>query len=118
MTISSSLNAGVTGLNVNASKLATIADNIANSGTYGYKRADADFSSVSLTQSKGKYTAGGVNVKTFRDVAAQGALLTTSNPMDIAIGGARNVARYNNISSCDSWSTLSIHDDLYWLVYA
>ena len=31
MTISSSLNAGVTGLNVNASKLATISDNIANS---------------------------------------------------------------------------------------
>ncbi len=87
MTISSSLNAGVTGLKVNASKLATIADNIANSATYGYKRADADFSSVSLSQSKGKYTAGGVTVKTFRDVAAQGALLTTSNPMDIAIGG-------------------------------
>ena len=87
MTISSSLNAGVTGLNVNASKLATIADNIANSGTYGYKRADADFSSVSLTQSKGKYTAGGVTVKTYRNVGAQGAITTTSNSMDVAIGG-------------------------------
>ncbi len=87
MTISSSLNAGVTGLKVNASKLATIADNIANSSTYGYKRADVDFSSVSLTQSKGRYTAGGVTVKTFRNVAQKGALLTTSNPMDIAIAG-------------------------------
>lgn len=87
MTISSSLNAGVTGLNVNASKLATIADNIANSGTYGYKRADANFSSVSLTQSKGKYTAGGVTVQTYRNVSAQGAITTTSNSMDIAIGG-------------------------------
>ncbi len=87
MTISSSLNAGVTGLNVNASKLATIADNIANSGTYGYKRADADFSAVSLTQGKGKYTAGGVTVSTFRDITTQGSLTTTSNPTDIAIAG-------------------------------
>ena len=87
MTISSSLNAGVTGLNVNASKLATIADNIANSGTYGYKRADADFSSVALAQSKGRYTAGGVTVNTYRNVTAQGSLTPTSNPMDIAIAG-------------------------------
>lgn len=87
MTISSSLNAGVTGLNVNASKLATIADNIANSGTFGYKRADADFSSVSLTQSKGRYTAGGVTVNTFRNVSAKGSLTPTSNSTDIAIAG-------------------------------
>ena len=32
------LAAGVAGLNANATRLATIADNIANSGTYGYKR--------------------------------------------------------------------------------
>lgn len=87
MTISSSLNAGVTGLMVNASRLATIADNIANSSTYGYKRADVDFSAVSLTQSKGRYTAGGVTVNTFRNVGQQGALITTSNSMDIAIAG-------------------------------
>lgn len=43
MTISSSLNAGVAGLNANANKLASIADNIANSSTYGYKRAETDF---------------------------------------------------------------------------
>lgn len=87
MTISSSLNAGVTGLMVNASRLATIADNIANSSTYGYKRADVDFSSVSLTQSKGRYTAGGVTVNTYRNVGQQGALISTSNPTDIAIAG-------------------------------
>ncbi len=37
MSISSSLNAGVAGLAANATRLATISDNIANSGTYGYK---------------------------------------------------------------------------------
>ena len=45
MTISSSLNAGVAGLSANASRLATISDNIANSGTFGYKRAVTDFHS-------------------------------------------------------------------------
>jgi flagellar hook protein FlgE len=45
MTISSSLNAGVAGLNANATRLATIADNIANSATFGYKRTQADFHS-------------------------------------------------------------------------
>ena len=48
MGISSSLNAGVSGLNANANKLATISDNIANSQTYGYKRADVDFSSLTV----------------------------------------------------------------------
>ncbi|HSF92656.1 MAG TPA: flagellar hook-basal body complex protein [Paracoccaceae bacterium] len=87
MSISSSLNAGVTGLNVNASKLATISDNIANSGTYGYKRADTEFSAIALTPSAGRYTAGGVTATTFRQVDRQGSLTTTSNPMDIAISG-------------------------------
>ena len=49
MGISSSMNAGVSGLNANANKLATISDNIANSQTYGYKRADIDFSSMTIS---------------------------------------------------------------------
>jgi len=87
MTISSSLNAGVTGLSVNASKLAAISDNISNSKTYGYKRADVDFSSVALTSREGAYTAGGVRATAFRQVDSQGALSTTTNSLDIAIGG-------------------------------
>ena len=87
MTISSSMNAGVAGLNVNASKLATIADNIANSKTYGYKRVDADFSAMTLPEQRGKYTAGGVRVSTYRQVTAQGALISTANATDIAVGG-------------------------------
>lgn len=87
MTISSSLNAGVTGLNVNASKLATIADNIANSKTYGYKRADVEFSALALTSQEGSYTAGGVRASSFRQIDSQGSLLNTTNALDIAIGG-------------------------------
>jgi len=87
MTISSSLNAGVTGLNVNASKLATIADNISNSKTYGYKRADVEFAALALTSREGSYTAGGVRASSYRQIDSQGSLLTTTNPLDIAIGG-------------------------------
>lgn len=87
MTISSSLNAGVTGLSVNATKLATIADNISNSKTYGYKRADVDFSAMSITSREGSYTAGGVRAASYRQVNSAGSLTTTTNSLDIAIGG-------------------------------
>jgi flagellar hook protein FlgE len=87
MTISSSLNAGVTGLNVNASKLATISDNIANSNTSGYKRATADFQSLVMDQGSGSYSAGGVRVTTGRQVDQQGSLLTTNNATDLSIRG-------------------------------
>ena len=66
MTISSSLAAGVAGLNSNASRLATIADNIANSATYGYKRSTIDFSSLVVADGGGRYSAGGVRTSSFR----------------------------------------------------
>ena len=87
MTISSSLNSGVAGLSVNASRLATIADNIANSGTYGYKRVVADFHSLVIMQSDGSYSAGGVRASTARMIDQRGTLVTTNNPTDLAISG-------------------------------
>ena len=87
MTLSSSLNAGVAGLNVNASKLGTIADNIANSQTNGYKRVDTEFSNLVLSESAGSYAAGGVRANTFRQVDARGTLESTNNSTDIAIAG-------------------------------
>ena len=87
MTISSSLNAGVAGLAANASRLATISDNIANSATYGYKRAEADFSSLVIESGQGTYSAGGVRVSTQRLIDQPGALATTNNPTDLAVRG-------------------------------
>ncbi len=87
MTISSSLNSGIAGLNVNATRLATISDNIANSGTYGYKRAAADFHSMVIGEGTGSYSAGGVRVSSSRMIDQRGTLITTNNPTDIAIGG-------------------------------
>ena len=88
MTISSSLNAGVAGLNANATKLATISDNIANSSTYGYRRADADFSAMVLQSGNTSgYSAGGVRVSTMRLIDERGPLVSTSNATDIAVDG-------------------------------
>ncbi len=102
MTLSSSLNAGVAGLNVNSSKLGTISDNIANSQTAGYKRADTQFSSLVVTESGGgRYAAGGVRSISFREVDARGGLTTTSNPTDIAMGG-RGLIPVTPISSLDN----------------
>jgi flagellar hook protein FlgE len=89
MTISSALNAGVAGLSANATRLSTISDNIANSGTYGYKRASADFESMVISQARGAgtYSAGGVRASTARLIEERGALVGTSNALDIAIAG-------------------------------
>jgi flagellar hook protein FlgE len=87
MTISSSLNASVSGLASNASRLATISDNIANSSTYGYKRAVADFHSMVIDNGKGKYTAGGVGVTTQRLIDERGPLVATNNSTDLAVRG-------------------------------
>lgn len=89
MSISSSLNAGVAGLAANATRLATISDNIANSGTYGYKRAAADFESMVIQQARGAgvYAAGGVRAQTSRLVDEHGTLVATSNALDLAIAG-------------------------------
>ncbi len=88
MTISSSLNAGVAGLNANAARLASISDNIANSSTYGYKRVSADFHSLVVQGTAGgAYAAGGVRVTTHRLIDERGPLITTSNPTDLAVDG-------------------------------
>ncbi|MDT8857966.1 flagellar hook-basal body complex protein [Paracoccaceae bacterium Fryx2] len=88
MTISSSLNAGVAGLSANATRLATISDNIANSATYGYKRASTSFSSlVNQGRSNTNYAAGGVRVASMRLIDERGPLIASANPTDIAIDG-------------------------------
>ncbi len=69
-------------------RLATISDNIANSATYGYKRASADFHSQVINgNATGTYSAGGVRTSTQRLIDERGPLISTSNPTDIAVSG-------------------------------
>lgn len=89
MSMSSAMSAGVSGLAANSTRLATISDNIANSGTYGYKRMETDFNSFVLNQHRiaGLYSAGGVTATTQRLIEDDGALSTTTHPLDIAVSG-------------------------------
>ena len=87
MSISSSLAAGVSGLNANAERLSAISDNIANSSTYGYKRSVTDFHSMVVGNGGLKFTAGGVTTSTQRMIDERGQLQTSNNSTDIAING-------------------------------
>lgn len=99
MTISSSLNAGVAGLSANATRLAAISDNIANSATYGYKRVETDFQSMVISGNGGSYSAGGVRSRTHRLIDQGGSPTTTSNATDLAVRGRGMlpVARANEL---------------------
>jgi flagellar hook protein FlgE len=100
MTISSSLSAGVAGLNANATRLASISDNIANSGTYGYKRASTDFANMVITATRGAgtYSAGGVRATTVRLIEERGDLVGTGNALDLAIAGRGMLPVINSVS--------------------
>ena len=89
MSISSSLNAGVAGLAANATRLAGIADNIANSGTFGYKRVNTEFEGMVVTPgpASGTYSAGGVRAISSRLVDEKGGLVTSANALDLATAG-------------------------------
>lgn len=101
MTISSSLNASVAGLSANASRLATISDNIANSSTYGYRRVETDFHSLVISESGGTYSAGGVRTTNKRLIDQGGSLISRGNATDLAVRGRGMlpVARSSDVAS-------------------
>lgn len=87
-TLYSSFNAGISGLNANSTRLSAISDNIANTGTLGYKRVVASFNSMVMSGSHyGPYIAGGVRASTVRMIDEKGALTNSSNATDLAVSG-------------------------------
>ncbi len=90
MNMTSSMNAGIAGLSANATRLATISDNIANSGTHGYRRARTGFHAMVLgdpVANQGSYAAGGVRTITTRLVDQGGQIVSTQNATDLAVNG-------------------------------
>lgn len=107
MSISSAMNAGVSGLTANSSRLGTISDNIANASTFGYKRVETAFNSLVVGQGAGLYTAGGVRASTVRTVSQDGAIVTTSNALDLAMTG-RGMLPVTTLNDATSGSTPSL----------
>ena len=87
MSIGNIMRTGVSGMLAQGNKLSTVADNIANSDTVGYKRAETEFSSMIPQHLTGKYVSGGVTTTVRRHVSEQGTLLNTTSITDLAIAG-------------------------------
>lgn len=82
---------GLSGLNVAAKNLDAIGNNVANSSTVGYKAARAEFADVfsaSLAGGGGVQIGIGAQVAAVKQQFTQGNIVTTSNPLDVAINGA------------------------------
>lgn len=81
---------GLSGLNVSSNALNTIGNNIANSGTVGFKGANAQFSDIyaaSLNGTGASQIGIGANMSSVFQQFTQGNLTTTGNPLDLAING-------------------------------
>lgn len=87
MSLYGMMRTGVSGMNAQASRLSTVADNIANSGTTGYKRSKTEFSSLIVPSTKGAYNSGGVTTTVQTSVSDQGVLQYTTSKSDLAIDG-------------------------------
>ena len=87
MSLYGMMRTGVSGMNAQANRLSTVADNIANSGTTGYKRSSTEFSSLIIPSTTGNYTSGGVTTTIRTSIAQQGDLKYTSSGSDLAING-------------------------------
>lgn len=87
MSINSAMLAGVSGLTANSAALAAISQNIANVNTIGYKRSQADFSTLISNQSGAGYSAGGVQANARHFISQEGQLQRTNNATDLAIAG-------------------------------
>jgi len=81
------LRTGVSGMNAQSNKLGTVADNIANANTTGYKRASTEFSSLVLSSGKGSYNSGAVVTNVRYSISQQGPLVFTTSVADLAVQG-------------------------------
>jgi flagellar hook protein FlgE len=82
------LRTGVSGMNAQSTKLGTIADNIANTGTAGYKAAQTQFSALVLDSGANAYNSGAVQTSIRRAVSTQASLTYTTSGTDLGIQGS------------------------------
>lgn len=88
MSLYGMLRTGVSGMTAQSNLLGTVADNIANAGTTGYKRSQTEFSSLMLQSSHGSYSSGSVVTHVRQTTGEQGPLTYTTSSTDLAIQGA------------------------------
>lgn len=75
------------GMIAQASRISTVAENVANANTTGYKTVRSEFSSVFIDSNVSTYNSGSVDVQSRRLVDRQGTLTATNSITDLAIQG-------------------------------
>lgn len=87
MSLNGMMRTGVSGMNAQANRLSTVSENIANSNTTGYKRADTEFSSLILGNDGGSYSSGAVQTQVRYNISKSGETEFTQSGTDLAIQG-------------------------------
>lgn len=82
------LRTGVSGMNAQSNRISTVAENIQNSSTTGYKRASTEFSSLLIADSgTGNYNSGSVDTTVRHAISEGGTINATTSKSDLAIDG-------------------------------
>jgi flagellar hook protein FlgE len=87
MSIYGMMRTGVSGMAAQAAQLSTVADNIANSNTTGYKRASTEFESAVLASGGSEYVSGNVEANIRYGITQQGLFQYTTSATDLAVQG-------------------------------
>lgn len=87
MSLYGMMRTGVSGMAAQSTRLATVADNIANSGTNGYKRASVEFSSLVIPNAGKNYVSGGVATTIRYAISQAGNTQYTTSGTDLSIKG-------------------------------
>lgn len=87
MSLYGMMRTGVSGMAAQSTRLATVADNIANSGTNGYKRASVEFSSLVIPNTGTNYVSGGVATTIRYAISQAGNTQYTTSGTDLSIKG-------------------------------
>jgi flagellar hook protein FlgE len=77
----------VSGMSAQSNKLSTVAENIANVNTVGYKRADTEFSSLILPSTNGAFNSGSVATNVRYAITDPGSTTFTTSKTDLAVNG-------------------------------
>jgi len=88
MGIYSMMRTSASGMAAQANRLGTVADNIANASTTGYKRASTEFSSLILESGTAEYVSGSVESRIRHAIAEQGSFRFTTSSTDLAVKGS------------------------------
>lgn len=87
MSLYGMMRTGASGMNAQASRLGTVADNIANANTTGYKKASTEFSSLILPSGSSSYNSGAVTSNVRYSITQPGPLEFTTSNTDLALDG-------------------------------